>query len=56
MAKQQGSGLTSSAGLMRYFDEEEKDTPKLDPKSVIVFGVIMGAIALGLNFYYGIWP
>ncbi len=52
----EGSGLTSSAGLMRYFEEEEEGTPKISPKSIIFFGVIIGVIVLGLNVYYGLWP
>ncbi|PTD93380.1 preprotein translocase subunit Sec61beta [archaeon SCG-AAA382B04] len=56
MSKQEGSGLTSSAGLMRYFEEEDKETPKISPKQVIVFGIAIGAIILGLNVYYGLWP
>lgn len=55
-AKSDGSGLTSSAGLMRYFEEEGKGNPKIDPKSVLLFGVVIGVVILGLNIYYGLWP
>ncbi|OKY77676.1 MAG: Preprotein translocase subunit Sec61beta [Candidatus Methanohalarchaeum thermophilum] len=56
MSKQKGSGLTSSAGLMRYFEEEGQDTPKFSPKSVIIFGALIGVVILSLNIYYGLWP
>lgn len=56
MSKREGSGLTSSAGLMRYFEEEERQTPKIGPKSVIMFGIVIGLVVLGLNVYYGLWP
>lgn len=37
MAKQkQGGGFQSAAGLMRYFDEEEEKSPKIDHRAVII--------------------
>ena len=47
--------LMSSAGIMRYF-EEEKTQVRISPKSVIVFGLLVGALVLFLNAYYGLWP
>ncbi len=37
--KQKGGGFHSSAGLMRYFDEEESKGPKLDHRLVIGLGI-----------------
>ena len=34
-AKQSGGGFQSAAGLVRYFDEEEGVSPKIDPRAVI---------------------
>lgn len=42
-------GLMSSAGLVRYFDEESNRSIKIDPKTVFSFGVLFGAFILGLN-------
>ena len=36
------SGLMSSAGLVRYFDAEDSSALKLDPRTVIAFGVLFG--------------
>ncbi|RLI75683.1 preprotein translocase subunit Sec61beta [Archaeoglobales archaeon] len=47
--------LMSSAGIMRYF-EEEKTQIKISPKSVIAFGLITGVMVIVLNAFYGLWP
>jgi preprotein translocase subunit Sec61beta len=39
---QNDGGLMSSAGLVRYFDEEDKKAIRLDPRTVIAFGVLLG--------------
>jgi preprotein translocase subunit Sec61beta len=53
--KNEGSGLMSSAGLMRYYDAEETAI-SIDPKTVISVSVVIGILVLVLNAYYGIWP
>lgn len=53
--KKEGSGLMSSAGLMRYYDAEETAV-SIDPKTVISVSVVAGILVLILNAYYGIWP
>jgi preprotein translocase subunit Sec61beta len=53
--KNEGSGLMSSAGLMRYYDAEETAI-SIDPKTVISVSVVAGILVLILNAYYGIWP
>lgn len=53
--KQGGSGLMSSAGLMRYY-EADKKAIHLDPKTIIVFGLICGVAVLLLNANFGTWP
>lgn len=53
--KKEGSGLMSSAGLMRYYDSEETAT-LVDPKTVVTVAVAAGLAILVLNAYYGIWP
>ena len=41
MAKKEGGGgFQSAAGLMRYFDEEEEKSPKIDPRMVIALILI----------------
>ncbi len=56
MAKsKEGSGLMSSAGLMRYYDAEETAI-QIHPKTVVMVALVAGLVILGLNAYYGIWP
>lgn len=48
--KESGSGLMSSAGLMRYFEAEESAI-KIDPKTVVIASVALGAIVFVLNVF-----
>jgi len=50
-----GSGLMSSAGLMRYY-EADKKAVHVDPKAVLVFGALIGFAVLMLSAVYGAWP
>ena len=34
----------SSAGLVRYFDAEDRNAIQIDPKTVVAFGVLFGAL------------
>ncbi|WP_435196109.1 preprotein translocase subunit Sec61beta [Natronomonas sp. EA1] len=50
MSKGQNSGgLMSSAGLVRYFDSEDRNAPTIDPKTVIAFGILFGVLVQVLN-------
>ena len=42
-------GLMSSAGLVRYFDAEDRNAIRIDPKTVVAFGVAFGVLVLVLN-------
>ncbi len=53
--KNEGSGLMSSAGLMRYFDADDTAI-KLDPKLVIAAGAGAGVVIMGLNIVFHLWP
>lgn len=46
---QNTGGLMSSAGLVRYFDAEDRNAPTMDPRTVVAFGVLMGVFVLMLN-------
>lgn len=52
MPKKETSGLMSSAGLMRYFEAEESAI-KIDPKTVVIISVLLGAVVWFLNFQFG---
>ncbi len=54
-AKAKTPPLMSSAGIMRYF-EEEKTQIKISPKTVLASGIIAGLLIIVLNAYYGLWP
>jgi len=53
--KKEGSGLMSSAGLMRYYDSEETAV-LIEPKTVVTIAILAGLIVLILNASYGRWP
>ena len=42
-------GLMSSAGLVRYFDAEDRNAIRIDPKTIVAFGVAFGVLILVLN-------
>ncbi|MFC7155679.1 preprotein translocase subunit Sec61beta [Halomarina halobia] len=46
---QNSGGLMSSAGLVRYFDSEDRNAPQIDPRTVVAFGVLFGLLVMVLN-------
>ena len=50
-SEESGSGLMSSAGLVRYFDAEKNRGPILDPKTVVAFSALLGTFVLMLNAF-----
>ncbi|MFC7072670.1 preprotein translocase subunit Sec61beta [Halovenus rubra] len=50
-SQESGSGLMSSAGLVRYFDSEKDQGPVFDPKSVVAFSALLGTFVLMLNAF-----
>ncbi|MDZ7745285.1 MAG: preprotein translocase subunit Sec61beta [Halobacteriales archaeon] len=46
---QNSGGLMSSAGLVRYFDSEDRNTPTIAPQTVVAFGVLFGVFIIVLN-------
>ncbi|AXG05937.1 Preprotein translocase subunit Sec61beta [Haloplanus vescus] len=49
MSGSQSGGLMSSAGLVRYFDAEDRNAIRIDPKTVVAFGVLFGVLVQILN-------
>ena len=49
MSSSDSGGLMSSAGLVRYFDAEDKNTIRLDPRTVVASGAMFGFLVLILN-------
>jgi preprotein translocase subunit Sec61beta len=49
MSSSDSGGLMSSAGLVRYFDAEDNNTIRIDPRTVVAFGVLFGIMILTLN-------
>ncbi|APX97336.1 MULTISPECIES: preprotein translocase subunit Sec61beta [Natronorubrum] len=47
---QNTGGLMSSAGLVRYFDAEDSNSIKIDPKTIIATGVLIGVLIQLLTF------
>ncbi|WP_049971787.1 preprotein translocase subunit Sec61beta [Haladaptatus cibarius] len=46
---QNSGGLMSSAGLVRYFDAEDRNAIRINPKSVFAFGILFGILIMVLN-------
>jgi preprotein translocase subunit Sec61beta len=42
-------GLMSSAGLVRYFDAEDNNAIRIDPRTVVASGALFGLVILVLN-------
>lgn len=40
--KSQGPGIQSAAGLIRYFDAEEKNNIKIPPAFVLILAAVVG--------------
>lgn len=53
--KSSGNGLMSSAGLMRYY-EADKRAIQVDPKTVMIIGVVIGLIIIIVSANFGMWP
>ncbi|WP_123537987.1 preprotein translocase subunit Sec61beta [Halosimplex salinum] len=49
MSSSDSGGLMSSAGLVRYFDAEDRNAIRIDPKTVIAFGALFGFLVLVLR-------
>jgi preprotein translocase subunit Sec61beta len=49
MSGDNNAGLMSSAGLVRYFDAEDRNAIRMDPKSVVAFGMLFGVLVILLN-------
>ncbi|HEX9815365.1 MAG TPA: preprotein translocase subunit Sec61beta [Candidatus Thermoplasmatota archaeon] len=54
MAKEKkGEGFQSAAGLIRYFDAEEKTAFKIDPKIVIILCLLLAVVVTAAKV---MWP
>jgi preprotein translocase subunit Sec61beta len=51
MSSNDGGGLMSSAGLVRYFDAEDQNTIRIDPRTIVAFGAMFGFLVLILNTF-----
>ena len=49
MAKQKGGRLISSAGLVNYYESEDRRAVHINPIAVIVIAAVIGAIIFVLN-------
>ena len=53
MAKQKkGEGFHSAAGLIRYFDAEEKTSLKIDPRLVIAMCIATIIVVTAIHLVY----
>lgn len=52
MAKKQGGRLLSSAGLVNYYESEDRRAVHISPVTVMVVAAAVGIIILILNIMY----
>jgi preprotein translocase subunit Sec61beta len=52
MAKKSGGRLVSSAGLVTYYDSEDKRSFHISPITVLVAGAVIGVITIAFNLIY----
>ena len=50
--KTQGPGIQSAAGLIRYFDAEEKSSFKIAPVAVLVFAAVVGIGVMMMSIFW----
>jgi preprotein translocase subunit Sec61beta len=51
MSNDDSGGLMSSAGLVRYFDAEDRNSIHIDPKTMVAWGVLFGVVVQMLNAF-----
>ncbi len=54
MAKKQGGRLLSSAGLVNYYESEDRRAIHISPVAVMAVAAVIGIIILVLNIVYGL--
>lgn len=52
MAKKRGGRLVSSAGLVTYYDSEDRRAVHINPITVLIIAGIIGLITYFLNLLY----
>ena len=52
MAKKQGGRLLSSAGLVNYYESEDRRAIHIDPISVMAVAAGIGIVIMVLNYIY----
>ena len=53
MSSGDSGGLRSSAGLVRYFDSEDRNAIRINPKTVIAFCLLFGLGIQILSLTFG---
>lgn len=52
MAKKQGGRLLSSAGLVNYYESEDRRAVHISPVTVMVVAAVIGIIIMTLNIVF----
>ncbi|WP_048068364.1 preprotein translocase subunit Sec61beta [Methanoregula boonei] len=52
MAKKQGGRLLSSAGLVNYYESEDRRAVHISPIAVMAIAAVIGIIVMALNLLY----
>jgi preprotein translocase subunit Sec61beta len=54
MAKKQGGRLLSSAGLVNYYESEDRRAIHISPVTVMAVAAVIGIIILTVDIMYGL--
>jgi preprotein translocase subunit Sec61beta len=52
MAKKQGGRLISSAGLVNYYESEDRRALRINPLTIIIAAAVIGAVIFVMNILY----
>ncbi|MDU9376868.1 MULTISPECIES: preprotein translocase subunit Sec61beta [Methanorbis] len=52
MAKKSGRGLSSSAGLVTYYDADNRKAVHIGPKTVLIVAAAVGVAIYLLNLFF----
>ncbi|MEA3204228.1 MAG: Sec61beta family [Thermoplasmata archaeon] len=50
--KNQGPGIQSAAGLIRYYDDEEESSFKIAPSVVLIFSAVIGVAVVCMKVFW----
>lgn len=50
--KQKGPGIQAAAGLIRYYDDEEKSSVQIPPSVILIFSAVVGVGVICMKVFW----